>query len=69
MNFAPKLGYPNWEFSLIKRNMMQLIQYVLWVESTQQMFLVAPALFRRLLHTYVCLDIYPETVGVANIEV
>ena len=27
------------------------------------------ALFRRLLHTYICFDIYPETVGVATIEV
>ena len=47
---------------------MQFINYVLWVQSTQQLFIVAPALFRRLLHTYICLDIYPETVAVATVN-
>ena len=38
-------------------------------QSTQQLFTVAPALFRRLFHTYICFDIYPEMVGVTTIEV
>ena len=30
---------------------------------------LSPTLFRRFLHIYSCLDIYPETVGVPTIEV
>ena len=58
MNFELKSGYPKWEISLIKRNAMQFIQFVVRVQSTQQHFIVTPALLRRLLHTYICLDIY-----------
>ena len=69
MNFALKWGYPKWEVSLIKRNVLQFINYVLWVQSTQQLFIVAPALSRRLLHNHICFDIYSEMFGVATIEV
>ena len=48
---------------------MQFINYVPRVQPTQQLFIVAPALFKKLLHTYICLDIYFETVGVVIIEV
>ena len=50
-------------------DLMQFINYVLRVQSTQKLFIVAPALFRKLLHTYNWLDIYPETVGIATIGV
>ena len=33
----------------------------------QQLFIWAPVLIRRFLHTDICLDIYPETLGVATI--
>ena len=35
----------------------------------QQIFSRTSTLFRRYLHTYICLDIYPRTVGVADIEI
>ena len=47
--------------------MMQFINYDLRVQSTPKLFIVAPSLFRRLLHTYICLDTYP--IRVAIIEV
>ena len=34
----------------------------------QQICIQTSTLFRRVLHTYICLDIYPGTVGVAAIE-
>ena len=30
---------------------------------------LTPTLFKRFLHTYICLTLYPETLGVATIEV
>ena len=67
--FRTEMGLSQTAISLIRRNVMQSINHVLWVQSTQQLFILAPALFRRLLHTYICFDIYPETVGVATIDV
>ena len=69
MNFALKVGYPKCGFSIIKRNVMQFINYILWVQSTKQFFIVAPTLFRRLFSTYIWFDIYPETLVVATIQV
>ena len=37
--------------------------------ALQQLFIWAPTLFRRPLHTYFCLDIYPERLAIASIEV
>ena len=48
---------------------MQFINYILRVHSFQQLFIWASTLFRRFLQTYICLDINPETLGVATIEV
>ena len=67
--FRAVMGVSQMGFFKIKRNAMQFVNYVLRVQFTQQVLIVAPAIFRRLLHTYICLDIYPETVGVATIEV
>ena len=36
--------------------------------SFYQIFIRTSTLFRRFLHTHICLDIYPRTVGVAAIE-
>ena len=47
----------------------EFINYVPRVHSFQQLFIWVPTLFRRFLHTDICLDIYHETLGVATIEV
>ena len=47
----------------------QVINYVLQVHSYQQLFIWAPAIFRKPLHTYICLDAYTETLRVAITEV
>ena len=44
------------------------MQFINYVKSTQQLFIVAPALLWRLLLTYICVGVYPETVGVVTIE-
>ena len=48
---------------------MQFINYVYRVKSTQQLFVVTPALFRRLLHTYIDYIYTLKKYGTANIEV
>ena len=48
---------------------MQFINYIIRVHSLQQFFFWAPTLFKIFSHIYICLDLYPETIGVANIEV
>ena len=63
------MGVSQMVISLTKRNVMQCINNVLRVQSTHQLFIAVPVLFSRLLHTYICLDNYRETVGVAIIEV
>ena len=59
---------PNGYFLLIKRNVMQFLNYILWVHSFQQLFIWAPTILKIFSHTYIHFDLYPETVGVATIE-
>ena len=46
-----------------------IYQLCLRVHSFQQLFIWVSTLFRRSLHTYICLDMYPKILGVATIEV
>ena len=48
---------------------MQFINYIPPINFFQQLLIEAPKLFRRFSHAYICLDIYPEIVGVATFEV
>ena len=48
---------------------MQFINYILRGHSFEQSIICTPTLFKRFFNTYVCLDLYHETVGVATIEV
>ena len=48
---------------------MQFINYVYRVKSTQQLFVVTPALFRRLLDIYIDLIYTLKKYGAATIEV
>ena len=63
-----KRGWSKSGISLNKWNVTWFINYLQRDLSFQQIFIRTSTLFRRLLQTYICLDIYPGPVGVAAIE-
>ena len=67
--FLAEVGVAQRGISSNQAEFDKFINYVLRVRSFQQIFIWAKTLFRRPLHIDICLDIYPETLGAATIEV